>query len=583
MVLAQQFGLLEIVVIIAYFGVVGFLGWLGYQRTHSTADYLVAGRKTHPFIMAMSYGATFISTSAIVGFGGVAGLYGMSILWLVFLNIFVGIFLAFVVLAPRTRRLGHHLDAHTFPELLGKRFNSKFIQVFAGSIIFLFVPLYAAAVMIGGCEFMYTEFGISFETALLIFSAVVAVYVIFGGIKGVMYTDAFQGTIMIGAMLILLVATYASLGGPTQAHENLGELKDLALAPHQAMGHRGWTATPEFGFGEKKYDLWWIMFSTIAMGVGIGVLAQPQLVVRFLTVKSRKELNRAVILGGLFILLIPGTAYVVGSVSNVWFTQKGQEIEGRVVRMIDEDRGHAMLEWTGPGKDGKDKLRTDPVVLTQRPAAEGELARGRSIAIVNARDISDQIIPTFITQAMPKWFRVLFLLTLLAAAMSTLSSQFHTIGTAISRDVYGRLVPRGGQGIGVMRIGVIIGIIVATTIGYYARGGSMVIARATAIFFGLCVSTFLPAYFGGLFFKRMPRGAAIASMIVGFAATAFWLLLVKGAEASALGLVQMVTGGKASILAAYPNWPMVDPICVALPLSILTAIVVSLVRPAKAA
>jgi SSS family solute:Na+ symporter len=65
--------------------------------------------------MALSYGATFISTAAIVGFGGVAGVYGLGLLWLPFMNIIVGIFIAFVFFGKRTRKIGHNLKALTFP------------------------------------------------------------------------------------------------------------------------------------------------------------------------------------------------------------------------------------------------------------------------------------------------------------------------------------------------------------------------------------------------------------------------------------------------------------------------------------
>ena len=123
--IAQTVGLLDIVLVVIYMFMVGYLGWLGYRRTRTTADYLLAGRKVHPFIMAMSYGATFISTSAIVGFGGAAGIFGMSVLWLTVLNIFVGIFVAFVILGGPTRSMGHRLDAHTFPELMGRRYDSS--------------------------------------------------------------------------------------------------------------------------------------------------------------------------------------------------------------------------------------------------------------------------------------------------------------------------------------------------------------------------------------------------------------------------------------------------------------------------
>ena len=72
-------------------------------------------------------------------------------------------------------------------------------------------------------------------------------------------------------------------------------------------------------------------------------------------------------------------------------------------------------------------------------------------------------------------------------------------------------------------------------------------------------------------------------MSVGMGFSLFWLLLVKSKEAAAIGLVQVATGGKTSLLADYPNWPMVDPIVIALPLAILTLVLVSLVtRPADA-
>ena len=88
--------LIENIVIILYLAVLAYLGYVGYKQTKSSADYLIAGGDTHPFVMALSYGATFISTAAIVGFGGVAAWLGNSLLWLTFCNIFIGVFIAFV-------------------------------------------------------------------------------------------------------------------------------------------------------------------------------------------------------------------------------------------------------------------------------------------------------------------------------------------------------------------------------------------------------------------------------------------------------------------------------------------------------
>ncbi len=584
-----QIGILDIVVILAYLMMVVYLGYLGYSRTKTAEDFLVAGRQTHPFIMALSYGATFISTSAIVGFGGVAGLFGMSLLWLTFFNIFVGIFIAFIFLAPPARRIGHHLNAHTFPELLGLRYQSKGIQIFAGLIIFLFIPLYAAAVLIGGCEFIATQFHIDYIVALLVFSAIIALYVTAGGLKGVMYTDALQGSIMFVGMITLLIITYVKVGGVTAGHQFLTSLSDLVPGKLQAIGHTGWTATPPFGFGAIKYNLWWIVFSTITLGVGIGVLAQPQLVVRFMTVKSRRELNRAVLIGGVFILVMTGVAFTVGSLSNAFFAKYGHPFTGRVVKLISAKKHHAVLQimkkdannnWVDVKKpDGSPVMA--PVLLTDKPplaqsTVNGNptpIVQGRSISIVYAKGNADQIIPVFITSAMPAWFGLVFMLTLLAAAMSTLSSQFHALGTSIGRDVYEQITGNHNRSIGVTRIGIIIGIIIAVVIGGRGRGG-YIVARATAIFFGLCASAFLPVFIGGLFSKKVTRSGAIASMITGFVVTAFWLLFVKAKEADAIGVVHWFTKEK-SILAHYPNWPVVDPIVVALPLSIIVLILVS--------
>jgi SSS family solute:Na+ symporter len=614
MMLGQTVSFMEIAAVVVYVALTGYLGWLGWRHTRSAADYMVGGRKAHPFIMALSYGSTFISTSAIVGFGGFAGRFGMSLMWLVFLNIFVGIFLAFVLLGAPTRRIGHNLDAHTFPELLGRRFQSKGIQVLAGTIIFLFMPLYAAAVIIGGCKFMAGWFG-SYETALLVFSALVAVYVFYGGLKAVMYTDALQGAIMIGGMIILLVTCYWTLGGVTPAHQKL-----TALAP--LSGHHGWTAMPKFGWGDsKEYGLWWTIVSTIILGVGIGVLAQPQLIVRFMTVRSKRELNRAVGLGGVFILLIPGTAYVVGSLSNAYFAEHGQRLSGTIVEVRDAQKGLAVIEVArreGPGGVWTDVPRTDasnkpvpilkaPVVVEDASAlggaaalkAQGAQVIGRSIALVYAEGDLEKVIPAYIRSAMPSWFGVLFLLTLLAAAMSTLSGQFHAIGTSVGRDVFEQLAPGGqsthARSLHIVRGGLLVGIVVAVAIAWYAYVSRTegLIARGTAIFFGLCTSAFLPAFLGALFFRRMTKVGALASIIVGFVVTAFWLVFIKAKEAAEIVAVvpalknffpeEARSRNIYSLLWDKPNWPDVDPLLIAFPVSLLTAVLVSLVTrpPAK--
>ncbi|MDD5613934.1 MAG: sodium:solute symporter family protein [Candidatus Omnitrophica bacterium] len=505
-------------ILAGYLFVIGYLGYCGYRKTKTTLDYLVAGRSIHPYIMALSYGATFISTSAIVGFGGTAAFFGMGLLWLTFLNIFVGIAIAFIVFGKRTRHIGHNLDAHTFPELLSKRFQSPFIQGFGGLIIFLLMPLYSAAVLIGAARFLEATFTIDYNMALLIYTLIICAYVLAGGLKGVMYTDAFQGSIMLIGMTLLLIFSYTKLGGVTVAHQALTQLSAQVPEKLASLGHTGWTSMPKLGS-----NFWWTLVSTIVMGVGIGVLAQPQLAVRFMTVKSSKELNRAVLIGGIFILMMTGVAFTVGALSNVYFFNHPEF--------------------------GKISL----------------LAAGGNI---------DKIIPIYVNSAMPVWFVYIFMLTLLAAAMSTTSSHFHTMGTSVGRDLFDRYILKGKKGsysVPITRVGIVVGVLITVLLGYKLPGS--IIAIATAIFFGLCASVFLPAFIGALFFKGMTKTAAISSMLVGFLGTAFWLFFIHQKESAALGLCQFIFNKPT--LVGYP-WVVVDQIFVILPLSALTAIIVSL-------
>jgi SSS family solute:Na+ symporter len=321
-------------------------------------------------------------------------------------------------------------------------------------------------------------------------------------------------------------------------------------------------------------------------------MAQPQLIVRFMTVRSRRELDRAVPTGALFILLMTGTPFIVGSLSNVWFAENGALLSGKVVEEISAEQNRAVIQImkeSTPGrweavinaKTGKPSLA--PLIISARQPALDiqaqpfERVSGRSIAVVYAKGQADQIIPNYITQALPRWFGILFFLTLLSAAMSTMSSQFHTLGTAAGHDLYAQLLGRraGSQpSLLVVRIAIVIGLLVSVTLAYTVRD-EYVIARFTAIFFGLCAATFMPAYIGGLFSRRITRAGALASMTVGLGASLFWLLFIKAKEAGAIGLVQRFTDGKSSLLEDVLNWPSVDPIMIALPLSILTAIVVS--------
>ena len=506
-------------IVIVYLLSLAYLGFLGYKKTTSASDYLVGGRQMNPVVMALSYGATFISASAIVGFGGVAAAFGMGIQWLCFLNMFVGVVIAFLFFGLRTRRMGAKLNVSTFPQLLGRHYRSRTIQVFIAAVIFLGMPLYAAVVMKGGAVFIEEIFRIDFNVSLLIFTLVIAAYVIAGGMKGVMYTDALQAVIMFGCMLFLLFWLYRTLDmGFVEANRELTNISGLVPEKFKSLGHQGWTAMPVMGSPQ-----WYTLVTSLILGVGIGCLAQPQLVVRFMTVKNGKQLNRGVCIGCIFLLITVGTIYHAGALSNLFF------------------------------------LRTEGAVATEV-----------------VKDI-DKIIPYFINKAMPAWFSAIFMLCILSASMSTLSSQFHTMGASVGSDIYGTYKPRSrGKLTNVIRLGVLFSILVSYIICYMLPND--IIARGTSIFMGICASAFLPAYFCALYWKRTTRTAALASLWVGTIGSLLALAFLHRKESAALGLCKAIFG-RDVLIDVYP-FDVIDPILYALPLSILAIVVFSLRKKA---
>ncbi|MFP4170625.1 MAG: sodium:solute symporter [Methanomassiliicoccales archaeon] len=516
---------------IAYLILIVVLGIHGRRRTRGAEDFLVGGRRMHPIVLALSYGATFISISAIIGFGGVAGELGMGLVWLVVLNIGLGVLISFVVFGKRVREVGSRLGAVTFPDLMGKCYDSPMMQTASGFIILVGMPLYSAAILIGGAHFISTALGLPFDLSLLGFALVVAVYVILGGLVTVMHTEAVQGAIMFVGMIVLLVLTYSMLGGVGPANADLTSMVDMVPKDLWEAGHRGWTAMPELGS-----PIWLTLITTLTLGVGIGALAQPQLVVRFMTVRDNRSLNRAVAVGGIFILLLTGGAYTLGALTNVYFMQEQGEIATKAV--------------------------------------------GGNI---------DSIIPMFINSSMPDAFVVVFMLALLAAAMSTLSSLFHTMGTSAGYDMWrnlkdskisvlwkgraGRVLDRlplpGQDSFTGIQVGILLMIIVSVAVAFLLPGS--IIARATAMFFGLCGSALLPVYAHALYSKRPSAKAAQASLAVGKVTWLSWTTFVHLHESSSLGISHFLFGQEA-VLGSHMQ--VVDPLIVALPCSTAALLVV---------
>ncbi|MFZ5650739.1 MAG: sodium:solute symporter family protein [Bacillota bacterium] len=499
-------------VLVIYVAIVTYLSYLGYRQTRNAEDYMIAGRRMSGWVMALSYASTFVSTSAIVGFGGAAGVFGFTLMWLAFFTIILGIFVAFIVLGEPIRRMSLNLGTTTLASMLGERYQSKFITWFIGLMTFLLMPAYTGAVLIGGARFLEESIRINFGTALLTLAVIIAVYVGWGGLKGVMYADAFMCAMMILGMVLLLIKTYSVVGGITAGHQALTNIAHLVPENLAKGGHLGWTAMPKWGS-----PVWWTVISTIVMGVGIGVLAQPQLVLRFLTVPNRRAINRGVLTGGVCIFLFTGTAFMVGPLTNVYF----YETVGKI-----------------------------------------------SIAV--AKGNTDLIIPAFINSVMPPAYIYLFMVALLSACITTVNGLIHVQSVAFSRDLMATWNVKASPLL-LSRIGVALGTVGAIVLAYLLPAS--IIARATAFWFGICAAGILPALLGAIFWPRVTRQAAVASIVAGYGVSIFGFVFLHASEAVSFGICKAIFG--VPTLLPYP-WTHIDPLFYSIVVSAAALVVVTM-------
>ncbi len=506
------------------------LAYYGYKNTRSSEQYMLGRNKTSPVIIALSYGATFLSASAIIGFGGQAAVHGMSILWLCFLNLFIGVIVAFIVFGPRTRRLGRKLGASTFADLLGKIYKSKGIRGFTAMLIIVMMPIYCAAVLKGAVNSLSVLTGLTayYDILLIALAVVVALYVVYGGIIAVMYNDALQAGIMFIGMIVILIFTYLMFGGVTSANAQLSNLWDAQIIDQLGVlgGARGWTSFSEFGTPE-----WMLVVTTFLMGVGIGSLTQPQLVVRFMSARDDKTLYKSMIIGSIFMFVVVGAAYTIGPLSNIYFAD------------IHDMGSYEYVRSMGLG--------------------------------------TDFIIPQFLSEIFSSvtfgnLFLSLFLLALLSASISTLSALMHTIGVAGGYDIFTLAKNRkskeekDSQSIRINRIFTMF-VLVAVVVVCYVMPND-IIAKATSVFMGMTAAALLPTYVHGLYSKEPNALAAKISMTFGTIVYLIWALFMNAGTAIFLPICKLITGSAVLFPGSVASG--IDAVIIALPISIIVMAIV---------
>ena len=247
------------------------------RRTGSTADFFLAGKSLGPLVVVMATISSVMSGFGFVGGPGLVYESGSSSLWMVFVAAF-SLPLAFMVTGKRLRLLVEIRDVLTLPEAISARYGGRWPALAMSAAIVLGVLGYLGTQVMAIGTVLQAVLGIDLLVALAIGLGVLAFYSIAGGIVAGVYTDLFQGLLMLGASLAVLLHCLKVGGGMTAISETLWAMDPHYIGP---WGTRG----------EMAALSWMLLF-------GIGASGQPHAITKLMMIKDIRQLKWGALAAG---------------------------------------------------------------------------------------------------------------------------------------------------------------------------------------------------------------------------------------------------------------------------------------------
>ena len=281
----------QLIAIVLYMAAMVFIGWYAFKRTSSLTDYMLGGRSLGPMVTALSAGAADMSGWLLMGLPGAIYLNGLVEAWIA-IGLTIGAYLNWLLVAPRLRVYTQvSNDSITIPSYLESRLKdtSRLLRIASGIIILIFFTFYVSSGMVAGGKFFLSSFGLDYHIGLLIVSAVVIFYTLFGGFLAVSYTDVVQGFIMFFALLLVPIVGVFITGGFSETAESIRAVDPQLL---------------NFVSGASFLGI----LSAVAWG--LGYFGQPHIIVRFMALSSVKEAKKArrIGIGWMFLSLFGAVA-----------------------------------------------------------------------------------------------------------------------------------------------------------------------------------------------------------------------------------------------------------------------------------
>ena len=429
----------ELVVFIIYFVFMVGIGiyFFAKSKGDNEKDYFLGGRQMGPWVSALSAGASDMSAWVLMGLPASVYALGMGQIWIA-VGLAIGYALSWIFEAPRLRKF------ITIPQYLTNRFlsKSKFLQIICAVIFLVAYTIYAAS-SIKACGTLFsTVIGIDATVAMYIAAFIIIAYTFLGGFNAVCWTDFFQGLLMLAALLIAPIFALALV-------KNGGAVAGAAPA---VEGY--WDA----------FTSWSDIVS--GLGWGLGYFGMPHIIIRFMSIRSNKDLRKSSVIGisWTFIILI----FSVGS--------------GLIGRMF-----------------------------------LGEIEDSSVVFITMVRTIFPAVVSGILLSA------------ILAAAMSTCDSQLLASASAFASDVYKPVFRKNASDKEMLwagRIVVVIIAVIALLIAANPNSGTIMGLVENA--WGVFGAAFGPVILLSLFWRRFTFGGAVAGIVVGALVDVLWLVFLKG-------------------------------------------------------
>ncbi|HEG0616045.1 TPA: sodium/proline symporter PutP [Campylobacter coli] len=432
------------IMFVAYAALMLYIGFYFYRQNKNTEDYFLGGRSLGPVVSALSAGASDMSGWLLMGLPGALYASGLIESYIA-IGLSIGALLNWSFVAKRLRIYTSVIaNSITIPDYFETRFDDDkhILRIVCAIVILIFFTFYVSSGLVGGAKLFEATFGIRYEYALTTGTLIIVAYTFLGGYKAVCWTDLLQGLLMMGALIVVPAVMLYHLGGFGEAMAVIEEIKPNALSMGEGIG---------------------ALSIVSALAWGLGYFGQPHILVRFMSIRSTKDIPAATFVG----------------------------ISWMVISLI----GACFIGLLGIAYVHKFEL------TLQDP---------EKIFIVMSQLLLNP------------WIAGILLSAILAAIMSTASSQLLVSSSTIAEDFYKRIFNKEASNKTVMnlgRIGVLLVALVAFVISTDKESSVLSIVAYAWAGFG---ASFGSVMLFSLFWSRMTRIGAILGMITGAVMVVLW-------------------------------------------------------------